>query len=78
MPAPAVVSTHIVDVEEECSLKCLEELHCFGFNFKSGSITNKFDSSELNCQISGRNFENMEVMDGNDWVFYHVLSTVSK
>jgi hypothetical protein len=78
LPAPVVVSTHTVGVEE-CSLKCLEELHCFGFNFKSGSITNKFDSSELNCQISGRNnFENMEVMDGNDWVFYQVLSTVSK
>ena len=27
LPAPAVVSTHTVGVEE-CSLKCLEEFHC--------------------------------------------------
>ena len=76
MPAAAVVSTHTVDVEEECSLKCLEELHCFGFNFKSG-ITDKYINKE-NCQISGRSLENMEVMNGDDWIFYEVLSIVSK
>jgi hypothetical protein len=76
LPAPAVVSTHIVDVEEECSLKCLEELYCFGFNFNSG-ITDKYINKE-NCQISGRSSENMEVMNGDDWIFYEVLSTVSK
>lgn len=75
LPISVLQSAHMVDSEEQCTLKCLEEPCRFGFNFNS-RITNKY-ACKVNCQICGKRMENTEVMNGNDWVFYRVLSIVS-
>ena len=75
MPVSALLSGHIVNSEEECSLRCLEELYCLGFNFNS-RIINK-SSCKVNCQLS--DWDNLDdVVSGDEWIFYYALSRVSE
>ena len=64
------MSNHIVDSQVECSLKCLEEQFCVGYNYKA-----KSNKGEINCQISANaTLGKQDILHG-PWVFYQDLET---
>ena len=57
----------------ECSLRCLKEQTCVGYNYRS-----KSKKYGINCQIS-RNTSpkgNTESVEYGDWAFYQDLETL--
>ena len=72
-PVNAILSSHIVHSEQECSVKCLDDLFCTDFNYNSRTT----DKNVENCQLRQYTLENVEVTNGNGWIFYQILITVS-
>ncbi|XP_028410746.1 uncharacterized protein LOC114533433 [Dendronephthya gigantea] len=67
-----IISTHSVDSEAECSLKCLESQVCVGYNYKPGS-----EKYEMNCQISDNKIHTeMEFVGNREWMFYQDMDTL--
>jgi hypothetical protein len=66
-----IISNHSVEARIECSLKCLKEQSCAGYNYRSRS---KID--DINCQISANTtLERSNILYG-PWVFYQDLETL--
>jgi hypothetical protein len=70
-----IISSHTVHSEAECSLRCLKEERCVGFNYRSKS-NNKY---VRNCQISNKTQSQASDTTGGseEWTFYQYLKIVS-
>lgn len=67
-----IISSHIVHSKVECSLKCLQEPYCVGYNYKRTHYTNK-----TNCQVSQNKVGTAEnKLKNGMWVFYQDLETL--
>ena len=68
-----IVSSHSVYSKFECSLKCLEEQTCVGYNYRS-----KSKKHEINCQISHNTTleRDTEIVAYGEWTFYQDLETL--
>ena len=73
LPQGDLISSHNVESKLECSLRCLQESTCVGYNYRSAS-----NIYAVNCQLSSKTQER----DGKDgkgqWTFYQDLETVSR
>ena len=68
-----IISSHIVHSDIECSLKCLEEQSCVGYNYRA-------TPKKINCQISRMRNTTLEgdtetLVDG-EWMFFQDLETL--
>ena len=67
------MSNHSVDSQVDCSLKCLEEQFCVGYNYRS--ISKKV---EINCQTSRNTSlerDTKNVVQG-EWMFYEHIENL--
>ena len=77
MPPEHHISSHNVYSKLECSLRCLQEPSCLGYNYRSAS-----NNYAVNCQLSNETQERGrggEKENGSgEWTFYQDLETVSR
>ena len=68
-----IISNHTVHFETECSMKCVPESTCVGFNYRTKS--NKYVT---NCQLSNKTYEkkNGKSKEIGEWKFYQDLRTI--
>lgn len=67
-----IISSHSVHSEAECSLKCLEEEACIGYNYRPES-----KKHEINCQISHNTVQKeKESTRRRKWMFYQDTKTL--
>lgn len=66
-----IIASHIVDSEVDCSLKCVEEQSCVGYNYREKSY-----NDVPNCQISNK-IRGIDAEHG-EWTFYLLMESVSK
>ena len=66
-----IISNHSVHFQNECSLTCLREPTCQGFNYRITS-----NNYVVNCQLSSkaRKRENDESEEAGGWTFYQDVS----
>ena len=75
MESEDIISSHIVDSEIECSLKCLDEQTCVGYNYRTESKKN-----EINCQLGSNSSleRDIESVRNGEWVFSQDLDTLPR
>ena len=69
MPLDANISNHTVYSEVECSLRCLQQSTCVGFNYRP-----KSSNYAINCQLSSKAQEKKDAENG-EWTFFQKVST---
>ena len=66
-----IISSHVVHSDIKCSMKCLEEQSCVGYNYRT-------TPQKINCEIS-RNTSlerDAESLIYGEWIFYQDLETL--
>ena len=74
MASEDILSSHRVDSQVECSLKCLvQKTTCVGFNYKHNA-----KKHDMNCQTSANTTlsRNKEDIANGEWMFFQVLETL--
>lgn len=68
-----IISSHIVHSEMDCSLKCLGEQTCVGYNFRP-----KSKKHEINCQLGSNSSleRDIEIVKNGEWVFSQDLDSL--
>lgn len=61
-----IISSHVVHNQIQCSIKCLEQKHCVGFNYLVAVVK----ELEINCQISNSTQHNNRLVSKGAWSFY--------
>jgi hypothetical protein len=66
-----IISSHVVRSDIECSMKCLEEQSCVGYNYRT-------TPQKINCQISRNTTieRDAENLVNGEWIFYQDMDTL--
>ena len=67
-----IISSHNVHSKLECSMRCLKESKCVGYNWRK-TKSNKY---AVNCQLSNKTKES-ESSESGEWMFYQDTNNVS-
>ncbi|XP_046842538.1 uncharacterized protein LOC124436616 [Xenia sp. Carnegie-2017] len=70
-----IISSHVVRHLMECSMKCVPEQQCIGFNYLYS-----VQEHEINCQTSNMTISNVSktVPSKGNWIFYQTTTKVLK